>query len=114
MIDVQDEQYLVLRRQGGSIHQLLPHHAVNNASMESAEALNSKQNGKNATVEDLIEYTKRALEESAEKQRAIASSFAELPPGYVHTPGDTLDLSSKGARKLPIEVIELIKDRVER
>lgn len=82
--------------------------------MDGADVLISKQNGKHATTEDLVEFTKRALGESAEKQRAIGSNYSDLPAGYVQTPGDTLDLSSKGARKLPIEVIELIKDRVER
>jgi len=81
--------------------------------MEAADALTAKQNGKGAQTEELVEYTKRALEESAEKQRA-GVGHPEVPPGWVSTAGDTLDLSNKGARKLPVEVIELIKDKVER
>lgn len=81
--------------------------------MEPADQTTSTHVAKSSNTESLVEFTKRALEESAEKQKAVGN-YADLPAGLVPTPGDTLDLSSKGAKRLPVEVIELIKDKVER
>ncbi|KAG9729221.1 hypothetical protein KCU77_g16285, partial [Aureobasidium melanogenum] len=67
-----------------------------------------------ANTEDLIALAKSALAETEEKQLAALDGGAQLPFGYGTQPGDTLDLSDKGVRTLPIELINLIRDRVER
>ncbi|KAI4727011.1 hypothetical protein E4T49_05273 [Aureobasidium sp. EXF-10728] len=67
-----------------------------------------------ANTEDLIALAKSALAETEEKQLAALDGGAQLPFGYGTQPGDTLDLSDKGVRVLPVELINLIKDRVER
>lgn len=66
-------------------------------------------------AESLVQIAKRALEaQSAEMQRAHAD-YADLPQqAWLNAPGDTLNLSNQGATALPLEVIELVKDRVER
>jgi hypothetical protein len=67
-----------------------------------------------ANTEDLMALAKLALAETEEKQLAALDGVAQLPFGYGSQPGDTLDLSDKGVRVLPTELISLIKDRVER
>lgn len=64
--------------------------------------------------EELLAFAESSLAETAEKQRAALDGGASLPFGFGSQPGDTLDLSDKGVRALPIELIDLIKDRVER
>ncbi|GAB7348185.1 hypothetical protein MBLNU459_g6191t1 [Dothideomycetes sp. NU459] len=64
--------------------------------------------------EELIAFAESSLAETAEKQRAALDGGASLPFGFGSQPGDTLDLSDRGVRDLPIELINLIKDRVER
>ena len=61
------------------------------------------------TVAELVTYTKRELDEDAER---LAKLPADVPKES--QTGVTLDLSHKGIRALPVEVIGLIKDRVER
>lgn len=67
-----------------------------------------------ANTADLIALAKSALAETEEKQLAALEGGAQLPFGYGSRPGDTLDLSDKGVRVLPIELINLVRDRVER
>lgn len=67
-----------------------------------------------ANTEDLMALAKLALAETEEKQLAALDGVAQLPFGYGTQPGDTLDLSDKGVRVLPTELINLIRDRVER
>ena len=81
--------------------------------MEGPDGRPTRPNNRVATTQSLVDFTTRSLDESAEKQRATLNG-ADLPPGWGPSAGDTLDLSSKGAKELPVEVIELIKDRVER
>ena len=81
--------------------------------MEGTENLTMKQNGRPARGDDMVEFARRVLEESAEKQKALAG-YSETPPGWAPTSGETIDLSSRGAKELPSEVIQVIKDRVER
>ena len=83
------------------------------AMMDGFGGRPAKSPTRNATTESLVEYTKRSLEEAAGKNRAAIGS-AEIPNSWAPSPGDTLDLSSKGAKELPLEVIEIIRDRVER
>jgi len=59
-----------------------------------------------STTQYLIQFVK----ENVENQRPITNSAEHsLPPTDT-----TLDLSNKSIRELPIEVIEIIKDKVER
>jgi len=61
----------------------------------------------------LVDYIHRALRDNTEKPRTntngAESSHHALPPADT-----TLDLSNKSIGELPIEVIEIIKDKVER
>lgn len=69
---------------------------------------------RSAEAAELIQITKRALDaQSIEDQRAHVD-HADIAHTWINTPGDTLDLSNRNARALPVEVIELIKDRIER
>lgn len=65
------------------------------------------------TIAELIAFTKKELDADAERQAQLqAASAGELPRA---THADvTLDLGKKGIRALPVEIIELIKDNVER
>lgn len=65
----------------------------------------------NATVTDLVAFTKRELDADAERQSQVAAAGAGDLQGQT---GATLDLSHKNIHTLPVEVIALIKDRVER
>ncbi|KAF2150612.1 hypothetical protein K461DRAFT_280608 [Myriangium duriaei CBS 260.36] len=83
--------------------------------MERADGASTRARQPSAEAADLVQIAKRALEaQSVEKQRAHVD-HAEVPQqAWLNAPGDTLDLSKQGATALPVEVIELIKDRVER
>jgi hypothetical protein len=62
---------------------------------------------------DLVAYTKKELDADTEQQaRLQAPNPGELP--RESQTGVTLDLSRKNIDVLPLEVIDLIKDRVER
>jgi hypothetical protein len=66
------------------------------------------------SVAELIAFAKKELDADNDDRRAKlqAASVGELPKES--QTGATLDLSRKGISALPVEVIELIKDRVER
>ncbi|KAK5171328.1 RAM signaling network component [Saxophila tyrrhenica] len=66
------------------------------------------------TVAGLVAHTKKELDaDSTDKQaKLLAASVGELPKESQN--GATLDLSRQNISALPVEVIELIKDRVER
>lgn len=68
----------------------------------------------NMSTEELLSFARAALEETAAKQRAALDGGASLPFGYGPQPGDTLDLGDKAIHVLPDELLQLIKDRVER
>lgn len=75
---------------------------------------NDARRSKHLTHEELLAFAESSLAETAEKQRAALDGGAQLPFGFGSQPGDTLDLSYKGVQALPAELIDLIKDRVER
>jgi len=63
------------------------------------------------TVGDLVAFTRKELDADAERQARVAAGEAgELQ----NQTGSTLDLSHKNIHALPVEVVALIKDRVER
>ncbi|KAK3632373.1 RAM signaling network component [Elasticomyces elasticus] len=64
------------------------------------------------TVADLVAYTKKELDTDAERQSKVS---AEGAAGDLQSQtGATLDLSHKNINALPVEVIVLIRDKVER
>lgn len=65
------------------------------------------------TAAEVTAYVKKELDEDAERAHAYASNAGVVPHDSA-TGGVTLDLSHKYIHALPIEVIGLIKDRVER
>ena len=63
------------------------------------------------TLGELVAYTRKELDADTERQAKVAAGEAgELQ----NQTGSTLDLSHKNIHALPVEVIALIKDRVER
>ncbi len=64
------------------------------------------------TIADLVAFTKKELDSDAERARLQASSADVLPAES--QAGTTLDLSNAKIHALPVEVLVLIKDRVER
>jgi hypothetical protein len=64
------------------------------------------------TVAELVSYTKKELDADAERQAKVTSVGA-VSDLHAQT-GATLDLSHKNIHALPVEVIALIKDKVER
>ncbi|EMC97600.1 hypothetical protein BAUCODRAFT_122033 [Baudoinia panamericana UAMH 10762] len=62
------------------------------------------------TVAELLAYTRKDLNDQAKQQGEVSAEGLE---GGVHT-GVTVDLSHKNIHALPVEVIDLIKDKVER
>lgn len=64
------------------------------------------------TIAELVSFTKKELDSDAERARLQASSAGVLPAES--QAGTTLDLSSAKIHALPVEVLVLIKDRVER
>lgn len=65
------------------------------------------------TAADLIAFVKKELDADEERQAKIAAASAGEVPRESQT-GSTLDLSHKNINSLPVEVIVLIKDKVER
>ncbi|GAB7365235.1 hypothetical protein MBLNU230_g6320t1 [Neophaeotheca triangularis] len=61
------------------------------------------------TDAELIEHTKKQLDEHDQRQAKVAADAGELPQD-----GATLDLSHTGIRALPDEMFALIKDKVAR
>lgn len=65
------------------------------------------------TAPELIAFVKNELDADEERQaQASAASAGELP--RESQTGSTLDLSHKNINALPVEVVILIKDKVER
>lgn len=65
------------------------------------------------TPMDLITFTKKELDTETERQAKVtADSNGEVP--RESQTGVTLDLSGRNIRELPSELIDLIKDKVER
>lgn len=62
---------------------------------------------------ELLAYTQKELDADAERHaKAAAASNGEVPS---ESPaGATIDLSKKGIEELPIEIIQMISERVER
>lgn len=65
------------------------------------------------TAAEVTAHVKKELDEDAERAQQYASD-AGVVPNESATGGVTLDLSHKYINALPVEVIGLIKDRVER
>lgn len=64
------------------------------------------------TAAEVTAYVKQELDEDVQRTHQYASSAGVLPTESAA--GITLDLSHKYIHALPVEVIGLIKDRVER
>lgn len=64
------------------------------------------------TAAEVTAYVKKELDEDAERSQLQASNAGVLPTESAT--GVTLDLSHKYIHALPVEVIGLIKDKVER
>lgn len=64
------------------------------------------------TVAELVAFTKKELDADAERQAKV--SVAGVAGGLESQTGATLDLSHKNIHALPVEIIVLIKDKVER
>lgn len=64
------------------------------------------------TLSDLVAYTKEELDADAERQAKVTA--AGIGGELQGQTGSTLDLSHKNIHALPVEVIVLIKDKVER
>jgi len=86
---------------------------VGNAVTNQMDGRTTKHVSRIATTEYLVEYTHRTLQENSEKQRPHANGAESFQPA-LPPPDTTLDLSNKSIRELPIEVIEIIRDKVER
>lgn len=65
------------------------------------------------SVPELVAFTKKELDADAEHQAKLQAGGAEEVPRESHA-GATLNLSDKNIHALPVEVIGLIKDKVER
>ncbi|KAF2158603.1 hypothetical protein M409DRAFT_61496 [Zasmidium cellare ATCC 36951] len=65
------------------------------------------------TSPELVAFVKKELDADEERQAKVASAGAGEVPRESQT-GSTLDLSHKNISSLPVEVIILIKDKVER
>ena len=65
------------------------------------------------TSDEVIAYVKQELEADDGYQAQISSVSASGLP-HESKAGSTLDLTFKGIKTLPVEVVLLIKDRVER
>lgn len=68
------------------------------------------------SVAVLVEYTQGLLdaEDQEHAQAATGDRAATAQVSHNLSPGATVDLSKKSIHELPVEVIELMKDRVER
>lgn len=65
------------------------------------------------TAPELIAFVKNELDADDERQAKVSAASAGELPRESQT-GSTLDLSHKNINTLPVEVVLLIKDRVER
>ena len=66
------------------------------------------------SVAELVAYTTKELDADAERQAKLqAAGAVEVLPRESQA-GATLDLSNKNLHALPVEVVGLIKDKVER
>ena len=65
------------------------------------------------TVSELVAFTKNELDADVERHAQLQATHPGELPRESHT-GVTLDLSYKGVNALPVEVISLIRDKVER
>jgi len=63
------------------------------------------------TVGELVTFTRKELDADAERQAKVSAAGLG---GLESQTGATLDLSHKNIHALPVEVIALIKDKVER
>ncbi|RMY51415.1 hypothetical protein D0865_06359 [Hortaea werneckii] len=77
----------------------------------ATEAVATKHEKSSMTVSQLVEYTKQELDADAERQAKVSATGTG---GLESQTGATLDLSHKNINALPVEVIALIKDKVER
>lgn len=64
-------------------------------------------------VAALVEYTKSLLD-AEDQQHAQVAEAANGQVSHGLSPGATVDLSKRSMHELPVEVIELMRDRVER
>ena len=81
--------------------------ALHHAQMASSHVAASPD-PPSVTVADLVAFTKSELDADAERQAQVAEVH------HAQQTGATLDLSHKSIHALPVEVIALIKDKVER
>lgn len=65
------------------------------------------------TSPELVAFVKKELDADEERQAKVSAASAGEVPRESQT-GSTLDLSHKNISSLPVEVIILIKDKVER
>lgn len=65
------------------------------------------------TASELIAFVKNELDADEERQAKVSAASAGEVPRESQT-GSTLDLSHKNINVLPVEVVILIKDKVER
>ena len=77
----------------------------------ATEAVATNHEKSSMTVSQLVEYTKQELDADAERQAKVSATGTG---GLESQTGATLDLSHKNINALPVEVIALIKDKVER
>lgn len=75
----------------------------------ASDALPTAQTGK-MSITELIAFTQQELDTEAERQAQIVAEST----GEVLQSGVTLDYSKKDIHELPVEVILLFKDKVER
>ncbi|KAI6858967.1 hypothetical protein KC316_g9464, partial [Hortaea werneckii] len=76
----------------------------------ATEAVATNHEKSSMTVSQLVEYTKQELDADAERQAKVSATGTG---GLESQTGATLDLSHKNINALPVEVIALIKDKVE-
>ncbi|GAB1742450.1 hypothetical protein NU219Hw_g7996t1 [Hortaea werneckii] len=77
----------------------------------ATEAVATNHEKSSMTVSQLVEYTRQELDADAERQAKVSATGTG---GLESQTGATLDLSHKNINALPVEVIALIKDKVER
>lgn len=65
------------------------------------------------SVSDLVQFVKQELEQDDERQAKVTASGSDEALRESQT-GATLDLSHKNIQALPVEILVLIKDKVER
>ena len=90
------------------------HH--NHARMAADTSIHSDKSTMTAAEQvlaELVAFTKEELDSDAERQAKLQAASAGALPRESQT-GATLDLSNRKIRALPVEIIGLIKDKVER